>query len=257
MTVCDVSPVSLARAVWVAVAAALFVGCTPPDERVTVMAASSLQDVLPVILADHQLSETVRVSYAASSTLALQLEAGAPGDIFLSANTAWVDRLIDANILRRTSRVEPIGNRLVLVAPASQAQPASLDPYDLLKEFDPTQRLAIGDPAHVPAGLYARDALRGLGLWDALAPHCALAENVRAALALVARGEAPFGIVYATDALLENDVVIVAQFAQMPQAISYSFALHQAASPDAYSVFDDLTSASAVARFVEAGFSKL
>ncbi len=88
MTVCDVSPVSLARAVWVAVAAALFVGCTPPDERVTVMAASSLQDVLPVILADHQLSETVRVSYAASSTLALQLEAGAPGDIFLSANTA-------------------------------------------------------------------------------------------------------------------------------------------------------------------------
>ncbi len=146
---------------------------------------------------------------------------------------------------------------VVLVAPASQAQPASLDPYDLLKEFDPTQRLAIGDPAHVPAGLYARDALRGLGLWDALAPHCALAENVRAALALVARGEAPFGIVYATDALLENDVVIVAQFAQMPQAISYSFALHQAASPDAYSVFDDLTSASAVARFVEAGFSKL
>ncbi len=256
MPMCAVSPVSLVRAVGLAVVMVCMLGCAPAEERVTILAASSLQDVLPLILDDHHLSDAVRVSYAASSTLALQLEAGAPGDIFLSANTAWVDRLITAKVLQAASRIDPVGNQLVLVAPASRsATTFDADAVALLKSLGATQRLAIGDPAHVPAGQYARDTLRDLGLWDEFAVRCAFADNVRAALALVARGEAPLGIVYATDARLEDDVVVVARFDQVPQNITYSFALHQAAVPGAQTVFDVLTSSRAVARFTQAGFT--
>ncbi|GMG84269.1 molybdate ABC transporter substrate-binding protein [Paralimibaculum aggregatum] len=177
-------------------------------EPLTVFAAASLTDALEEIAAAHaaETGRRPRLAFAASSTLARQIEAGAPADLFLSANARWMDRLEAKGLLAPGTRRDIAGNRLVLVGPAGTAPaPAAA----LLAAA--TGRIALGDPDHVPAGIYARAALEHLGLWDRLAPRLARADNTRAALALVARGETPLGIVYASDALVAPDLAVLAE----------------------------------------------
>ena len=166
-------------------------------------------------------------SYAASSTLAKQIEQGAPANIFLSADQQWMDYLAAKKLVIAESRRNLLGNRLVLIAPAD----SKLDRIDIGKNTDLVAllgdgRLATGDPDHVPVGLYARQALEHMGQWTAIAPRLARADSVRAALALVERGEAPLGIVYATDAAVSPKVKLLGSFPEdLHDTILYPVAL--------------------------------
>lgn len=179
-----------------------------------VLAAASLQEALAEaanVWAAKGHAKPV-LSFAASSSLARQILAGAPADLFLSADEPWMDSVAKAGLLRAGTRATLLGNRLVLIAPASSK--VRLTPargFPLAKALG-TGRLALADPAAVPAGKYAKAALVGLGVWTGLAAKLAPAENVRAALALVERGAAPLGIVYATDARASKAVRIVGVF---------------------------------------------
>jgi molybdate transport system substrate-binding protein len=184
----------------------MMAACPPvsASESVLVFAAASLTDAVSEVAGRYQESTGVgvKLSFAASSTLGRQIEAGAPAQIFVSANESWMDQLQASGLIIAESRIAPVGNALVLIAPIdSRLPPFNPGPdSNLLSLLGGDGRLALGDPAHVPAGTYAREALQKLGLWSALESRLALADNVRAALALVSRGEAPLGIVYATDA---------------------------------------------------------
>ena len=181
--------------------------------EVTVFAAASLMGALDEVAAgwEDRTGGEVRLSYAGSSALARQIEAGAPADVFVSANVDWMDELGERGLTEPGSRRDLLSNRLVLVGPAGAA-PLALEPgLDLAALLD-GGRLAMALVDAVPAGLYGREALRSLGLWGAVEPRVAQAENVRAALALVARGEAPLGVVYASDARAEPRVAVVATF---------------------------------------------
>lgn len=229
-------------------------------EPVTVFGAASLTDALQAVgrsYAEHG-GAPVRFSFASSSTLARQIEAGAPAQVFCSANQAWMDDVDKRGLVEPGTRVSPIGNSLVLIAPkAAHAGPATIDAkLDLLARLGPYGRLALGDPAHVPAGIYARQALQALGLWAALQPRLAPADNVRAALALVARGEAPYGIVYGTDAAISDEVVVVGTFpAGSHPPITYPCAI-LAGQADAATraFFGFLTGPDALAIFARFGF---
>jgi molybdate transport system substrate-binding protein len=180
----------------------------------TVFAASSLKEALDeqATRFERDTGSHVTVAYAASNALARQIEAGAPADVFLSADVDWIDYLEARQLLRRGTRVDLLRNRLVLVAPGSASTVLIIAPDFPLAGALGSSRLAMANPDSVPAGRYGRDALRSLRVWSAVEPHIARAENVRAALLLVARGEAPFGIAYATDALAEPRVRIVDTF---------------------------------------------
>lgn len=244
--------VALSAAPWLRPAAA---------ETVTVFAAASLSDALEDIAARYRKATDgkVRFSFASSSTLARQIEAGAPAQILASANERWMDHLAKAGLIATETRISPIGNRLVLIAPAESA-PASVEidrSLDLAGLLGRGARLAVGDPAHVPAGLYARQALESLGQWAKLEPRLARADNVRAALALVARGETPLGIVYATDAGISDRVKVLGVFPDESHTpISYPFAiLKDAATREVRALFDFITGAPGRAVFRAHGFS--
>ena len=204
---------------------------------VTIFAAASLQDGLRALARDWAARghPAPRLSFAASSALGRQIEQGAPADLFLSADEPWMDYLQARNLILPATRSSALGNALVLVAPADSARPLTLAwGTDLAALLGPQGRLAMGDPAHVPAGRYGQAALEWLGNWGALAPRLARAENVRAALLLVERGEAPLGIVYATDALAAPGVRVVAEFpAESHPPITYPFALTRRAEAHA------------------------
>jgi molybdate transport system substrate-binding protein len=204
---------------------------------VTVFAAASLTDALRA-LGQQWASRghaAPRFSLAASSALARQIEQGAPADLFMSADEAWADYLQQRNLLVNATRSTPLGNALVLVAPANAARPVVLaHGTDLAALLGRNGRLATGDPAHVPVGRYAQAALTWMGQWDAIAPRLARAENVRAALLLVERGEAPLGIVYATDAAASPGLRVVGTFpAESHEPITYPFALTRRAESNA------------------------
>ncbi|MGI9384766.1 MAG: molybdate ABC transporter substrate-binding protein [Methyloligellaceae bacterium] len=230
-------------------------------ETVTVFAAASLTNALEEIAARYRKAENgnIRFSFAASSTLARQIEAGAPAQILGSANERWMDHLAKAGLIVTETRVSPISNRLVLIAPAE----STLDEVEIDRSLDlaallgEDARLAVGDPAHVPAGLYARQALEHLGLWRKLEPRLALADNVRAALALVARGEAPLGIVYETDARITDRIKVLGVFPKgSHKPITYPFAtLKGAATREVRALFDFITGAPGRAVFRAHGFS--
>jgi len=180
-----------------------------------VFAASSLQESLTAAADRWARQGHARpvLSFAASSALARQIEAGAPADLFLSADEAWMDALAGKDLLRRGTRVALLGNRLVLVAPRdSRVRLAVVRGFPLPRALGPGGRLAVADPQAVPAGKYAKAALVSLGVWPSVAGRLAPAENVRAALAFVERGEAPLGIVYQTDALASGKVRVVGRF---------------------------------------------
>jgi molybdate transport system substrate-binding protein len=202
-----------------------------------VLAAASLQESLTAA-ADmwaRRGHERPTLSFAASSALARQIDAGAPADLFISADEPWMDEVQRKGHVKPGSRLSFLANRLVLIAPATRARPVAIRPGFPLAELLGSGRLAMGEPGSVPAGKYGREALTRLGIWSAVAPKVAGAENVRAALALVERGEAPYGIVYATDALASRQVRIVGTFPAASHApITYPVAtLATARSPDA------------------------
>lgn len=181
---------------------------------VTVFAAASLKDALDEASRrfDVATGNRTTISYGASSALALQIEHGAPADIFASADADWMDYLQERKLIRTESRVNLLSNRLALISPAASAIRIGISPGFPLARVLGSDRLAMADPDHVPAGKYGRAALESLGVWTSVAAKVARSENVRAALALVARGEAPLGIVYSSDALAERKVRIVDEF---------------------------------------------
>ncbi len=182
----------------------------------TVFAAASLKEALDdqVKQFEARTGDKVVVSYAASNALAKQIESGAPADVFVSADLDWMDYLESRQLLAPKTRVELLRNRLVLIAPADSKAALQIAPNFPLAAALGNDRLAIANPDSVPAGKYAKAALQALDVWPTVEKQIARTENVRAALVLVARGEAPFGIVYATDAAAEPKVRVVGTFAE-------------------------------------------
>jgi molybdate transport system substrate-binding protein len=227
---------------------------------VTVFGAASLSGALTEIAADYrkETGKTVAVSLAASSALARQIEASGGADIFISADEGWMDYLAKRNLIQKDSRENLLGNRLVLIAARTSSLALTVGRHFDLLEALQGGRLAIADPGSVPAGIYGRDALTALGVWDSVAAHLAIAENVRVALAYVARGEAPLGIVYRTDAEAEPHVKVVGVFPEDSHPpIHYPAALLKGATPDARTFLAYLGSAEARAAFEKAGFTVL
>lgn len=224
---------------------------------VLVFAAASLANVLGDLDSTFTARTGIPVtpSLAASSTLAKQIEAGAPADVYFSADLQWMDYLQQRGLLRAGSRREVAGNSLVLIAPAGSALRVRIAPgFDLLRLLG-TGRLAVADPDSVPAGIYARQALTTLGVWDRVEPRLVRAENVRAALEYVARGDAPLGIVYRTGTLVEKRVRIVGVFpADSHAPIVYPVALTRHAGPAAARYLAFITSAEARPIFRRWGF---
>ena len=193
-----------------------------------VYAAASLTNVLEELGKDYtaQSGQAVEFSFASSAALARQVAAGATPDIFLSADTHWMDYLADRKALRPGTRIDLLGNRLVLIAPADSKMQLHVVSHFPLRNALGERRLAIGDPDSVPAGRYARSALMSLGVWNGVADKLVFADSVRTALAFVDRGEAPLGIVYATDASIDKHVRVVDTFpANSHPAIVYPLAL--------------------------------
>lgn len=181
-------------------------------EPLRVFAAASLKECLDRIAVEWRAEggQELSLVFAGSSALARQIEAGAPADVFFSADAAWMDYLQERRLIDPATRVDVLGNALVLIAPAGSKSNVELRSPDSWRLALGDGRLAIAEIASVPAGRYAKQSLVALGSWDALEGHLAQAENVRAALAFVALGEAPLGIVYATDAQVEPRVRVVA-----------------------------------------------
>jgi molybdate transport system substrate-binding protein len=231
-----------------------------PAAPVTVFAAASLTDSLKAV-ADAYKTRTgasVTLSFGASSTLARQIEQGAQADIFMSADTDWMDYLEKGGHIAGGTRKNLLGNQLVLVA-ASDARPVPriVPHFDLAGALG-DGKLALADPSSVPAGKYGKAALTALGVWDSIAPKVAAAENVRVALEYVARGEAPYGIVYATDARVAPSVHVVGVFPENTHPpIVYPAALTKTASPAARNFLTFLNGAEARAMFEKAGFTVL
>jgi molybdate transport system substrate-binding protein len=231
------------------------------DKSLTVFAAASMKNALDDIGAAYTAKSGVRIvaSYAASSALAKQIEQGAPADIFASADTDWMDYAAAKKTINEPSRVNLLGNSLVLIAPKdSKLDKVAIGPGFDLAKLAADGRIASGDVKAVPSGKYARAALEKLGAWQAAEPKFAMAESVRAALALVARGEAPLGIVYATDAKVEPGVKIVGTFpADSHPAIIYPVAATATARSEAAGYLAFLRSAAAKLIFEGYGFAFL
>jgi len=198
-------------------------------DELTVFAAASLTDAMHDVAALWEAAghAPFRASFAASSTLAKQIEQGAPANLFASADEKWMDDVAKHGLIAPDSRSDLLGNDLVLVVPADKPAHVDIVPgFDLAAMLGAGGRLAVGDPAHVPGGIYAEQALRKLGLWDSVASRLAPAEDVRSALLLVERGEALAGIVYATDAAASLRVSVAGTFpADSHPPIVYPFAL--------------------------------
>jgi molybdate transport system substrate-binding protein len=231
------------------------------DKSLTVFAAASMKNALDDIDTAFTAKTGVQVaaSYAASSTLARQIEQGAPADIFVSADIDWMDYATSKKTINESTRVNLLGNSIVLIAPKD----SRIDDVTIGQGFDLAKlagdgRIATGDVKAVPVGKYAKAALEKLGAWQAAEPKFAMAESVRAALTLVARGEAVLGIVYSTDAKVEPGVKIVGTFpADSHPPIIYPVAATSTAKPEAASYLDFLRSSAAKATLEKYGFTYL
>lgn len=236
-------------------------GAAAGAEALTVFAAASLKTVMDDAAKAYNAKTGIEIkaSYAASSTLAKQIEQGAPADLFASADLEWMDYLQQRSLIRPASRVNLLGNSLVVIAPkTSVLQTLALDHTGFAAALGPDGKLVTGDPKAVPVGKYAKIALDTLGLWAELEPRIASADNVRSALAFVARGEAPLGIVYATDAAVEPNVKIVATFpANSHPPVIYPFAVTAAGDPKAAAFLAFLQTPDISKAFTAAGFTVL
>lgn len=229
-------------------------------DKITVFAAASLTNALQEIATQYQQGKDVQVvsSFASSSTLARQIEQGAPADLFISADQQWMDYAIDKQQMVKDSRYTLLDNDLVLIA----AKDSKLDKVAITPQTDWQQllngeRLAVGDPDHVPAGIYAKEALQNLKAWPQLEAKLARANNVRSAMALVERQETPLGIVYGSDALASDKVKVVGVFpADSHKPVEYPMAIvkdHN--SPTVSAFYTYLKSPQAAAVFKRYGFS--
>jgi len=226
---------------------------------ITVFAAASLKEALDAAVHSFESSsgDKVTVSYAGSNALARQIEAGAPADLFISADTDWIDYLESRGLVAPGSGKTLLGNDLVLIAPAASQVQVKLAPGVDIAAALGGKRIALANPDAVPAGKYAKAAFTALGAWSAIEGKVAAADNVRAALALVARGEAPLGVVYRTDAMAERNVRVVDAFpAGTHQPIVYPMvALKRSTAPAAKALAAYLAGAEARATFAKFGFS--
>lgn len=228
----------------------------------TVFAAASLTDAMRALgeawrARGHPVP---RFAFAASSALARQMEQGAPADLFASADEPWMDYVQQRDLIVNDTRVSPLANSLVLIAPAdSPRAPVTLTrETDLLALAGADGRIATGDPSNVPVGKYAQAALRWMGQWDKVSPRLARADNVRSALLLVERGEAPLGIVYATDAAASKGVKVLGTFpAESHPAVTYPFAVTRRAAEnkEARGFFTFVTGAEAAEIYRRFGFA--
>lgn len=229
-------------------------------ETVTVFAAASTTNAVTDIgklFVEKKMGEFTP-SFASSSTLAKQIESGAPANVFISANVKWMDYLQEKKMIDPATRSNLLGNRIVLIAPAE----SKLNKVDISPNFDLAKlladgKLAMGDPDHVPAGMYGKKALETLGVWPNVEGSVARAKDVRAALALVERGEAPLGVVYATDAAITDKVKVVGTFPEESHPpIVYPVALVAGAeTPVAKSFLEFLKTPEARAIFETYGFT--
>jgi molybdate transport system substrate-binding protein len=256
----------LKRTVLAAFAAAIVISAAPQmaaaqDKSITVFAAASMKNALDDVDAAFTKKSGVKVvaSYDASSALMKQIEAGAPADAFVSADLKWMDYGSQKKLIKHDTKVNLLGNQLVLIA----AKDSKIDNVAIKPGFDLAKlagdgRIATGDVKAVPVGLYAQAALQKLGVWDSVEPKMAMTQNVRAALTLVARGEAPLGIVYSTDAKVEPGVKVVATFPEdSHDPIIYPVAATINAKPDVAPYLAFLRSADAKAIFESYGFTVL
>lgn len=254
------------RLVVCAALASILLGALPlraadaPPQPLLVFGAASLTNALAEIGAAYtrESGQAVKFSYAASSVLAKQIEAGAKADVFFSADTDWMDYLQSRNLIDKTTRRKLLGNRLVLVAPVASQIQLKIAPNFPLTAALGKGRLATGDPDSVPVGKYARSALTSLGVWNDVADRLVRAENVRSALAFVARGEAPLGIVYETDAKVDKNVRVVDVFpASSHLPITYPVATTIDAQSSAARFVTYLRGETAAAVFRKYGFAVL
>ena len=250
---------------WLAVPALLaavlaaLVGAPCAAAAQTVFAAASLAEAMADIDALWQQAGRQRlvVSLASSAALARQIDQGAPANLFASADERWADWLQQRGKLAPGTRRDLLSNSLVLVVPKAQARSIAIGPgFDIAALLGPGGRLAVGDPASVPAGIYAQQALTALGAWAAAEPRLARSDSVRSALLLVERGEAPAGIVYATDAAASADVAVAGTFPESShEPVSYPFAIvRDGDTPEARALLDFLGGPAARAAFARRGF---
>lgn len=238
-----------------------FVTDCPATEtgQVTIFAAASTTNAINDIAALFKKQGGIDVvsSFASSSTLAKQIEQGAPASIFISADEDWMNYLAKKNLISPASRCDLVGNSLVLIAPASGKIVKIDDVKSQIMAALGAERLATGDPDHVPAGKYAKAAMTKLGIWQDVEPRLARAGDVRGALALVERGEVPLGIVYSTDAAVGKNVKIVGAFPpdSYPPVVYPAALIKANVSPDADKFFQFLKGAEAKAIFEKYGFS--
>ncbi len=229
------------------------------EDKVTVFAAASLTNALTEISTQYEKEKTTKIthSFAASSTLAKQIENGAPADIFISADTKWMNYLQDKKLINIASRKEFLGNKLVLIAPKGRSFNVKFDKaFDLSKAFD--GRLCTGDIESVPAGIYAKESLTYLSWWHSIKTRIVGAQDVRGALAFVERGECAAGIVYETDAKVSSKVEIVGTFPEAShKPIVYPMAFIANAKNANHDYFSYLQSGEALAVFKKYGFDIL
>jgi molybdate transport system substrate-binding protein len=231
------------------------------QHAITVFAAASMKNALDDADAAFSKASGVKVvaSYDASSALIKQIEAGAPADVFVSADLKWMDYGVEKKVINNDTRVNLLGNTLVLIAPkASKIDNVTIGPGFDLAKLAGDGRIATGDVKAVPVGIYAKEALEKLGVWAAVEPKMAMTLNVRAALLLVARGEAPLGIVYSTDAKVESGVKVVGVFPNDSHPpIVYPVAATASAKPEAAGYLAFLRSSAARTIFEGYGFAVL
>lgn len=246
-----------------ALASALAMGLSTPAfaEEVVVFAAASLKDALDALADDFQIAtgHTVTISYAGSNALARQVIAGAPVDIFLSSAVNWMDEVEKAGLVVHGMRSDLLGNTLVLIAHGKDATPVDIGPGFDLAMLLGDGKLSMAMVESVPAGQYGKASLEAFGIWSSVEASVAQSENVRSALTLVSSGEAPYGIVYATDAASDDNVTLVGTFpAYSHKPIVYPVALLTAAADEAdRAFFEALSSDAGDARFAEQGFEIL
>ena len=231
------------------------------SEEVVVFAAASLKTALDQVAADFQAAtgNTVTISYAGSNALAKQIMEGAPADIYISAAVNWMDEVEKAGLVVPGTREDLLGNTLVLVAHGKDAKPVEIGPGFDLAALLGDGKLSMAMVDSVPAGQYGKESLEKLGIWSAVEGSVAQSENVRAALALVSTGEAPYGIVYASDAVADENVTVVGTFPNdRHKAIVYPAALLTGAADAADKAFmQALSSDAADAKFTAQGFAIL
>lgn len=229
------------------------------EEKVTVFAAASLTNAISEIVKDYESAnpQKIQTSLAASSMLAKQIENGAPADIFMSADTKWMNYLQDKNLLKTDSKVNLLGNRLVLIAPKGKSFKVEMKPeFNLSSAF--AGKLCTGEVESVPAGIYAKQSLKALNWWESIKARIVGSQDVRAALTLVERAECDAGIVYETDAKVTEKVETIAAFPDASHdAIVYPLSLTKNAKPEASGFYDYLKSEKAKAVFVKYGFTVL